>query len=294
MNRRRLLVRSSERQWTPNIAGWKATMLALPLIAILVVFVLWPFAQLVTKAVSGKHGARSFIDFFHSKANVRALTVTLMMCTVVTVLAIVLGAILAWALRATRSRIGRFLLLTAVLVPLWMGVVVKNYAFLVILGRRGILNKTLQFLHITNEPLSLLYTPTAVAIGMLYSMLPYAVLPLYSIFVTIPLELPLAAESLGATRTRAMTSVVAPLAVPGLFATAVIVFVLSLGFYVTPVVLGGPRATFLATLIQNDIFLRFDPVGAATAGTLLVVIVTVVIALATKLIGGDRLRRALA
>jgi putative spermidine/putrescine transport system permease protein len=175
-----------------------------------------------------------------------------------------------------------------------MGVVVKNYAFLVLLGRRGILNETLQTLHLTDGPLTLLYTPTAVVIGMLYTMLPYAVLPLYAVFLTIPMELPQAAESLGASRTQAMSSVVAPLAVPGLFATGVIVYVLSLGFYVTPVILGGPRATFMATLIQNDIFLRFDPVAAATAGTLLVVIVTVVLIVASKLIGGDRLRRALA
>lgn len=293
MNTENLVAPRRGRGWTPEVSGWKAGLLALPLIILLAVFVLWPTWQLVSKSVSGPRGVRSFVDFFDSKANVRALTVTLVMCTIVTALALVLGTVIAWSLRATKSRVGRFILLTAVLVPLWMGVVVKNYAFLVILGRRGILNEALLFLHLIDEPMDLLYTPTAVVIGMLYSMLPYAVLPLYSIFLTIPLELPRAAESLGATRSRAMTSVVAPLAVPGMFATGVIVFVLSLGFYVTPVILGGPRATFLATLIQNDIFRRFDPVSAATAGTLLVVIVSVVLAAATKLIGSDRLKRAI-
>ena len=249
----------------------------------------------VTKAVSGEHGVRSFIDFFHSKANVRALTVTLIMCTIVTALAIVLGAILAWALRATVPRIGRFLLLTAVLVPLWMGVVVKNYVPSVLLGpaRESSTRRCSSYTSRAGRwTCSTPRPPSSSACFTRCCRTRYS--PSSRMFVTIPLELPLAAESLGATRTRAMTSVVAPLAVPGLFATAVIVFVLSLGFYVTPVVLGGPRATFLATLIQNDIFLRFDPVGAATAGTLLVVIVTIVIAVATRLIGGERLRRAIA
>ena len=175
-----------------------------------------------------------------------------------------------------------------------MGVVVKNYAFVVILGRDGIVSVVLQDIGLRSTPTDLLYTPAAVVIGMVYTMLPYAVLPLFASFVNVSLELPKAAESLGASRTRAMTTIVLPLAWPAIFATGIIVFVLSLGFYLTPVILGGTSGTFVATLVQNDIFAFFDYPDAAALGTVLVIGATLVLSVGFWLIGPERLRRAIA
>jgi putative spermidine/putrescine transport system permease protein len=181
----------------------------------------------------------------------------------------------------------------AILLPTWMGVVVKNYAFVIILGREGVLSVTLQDLHLTSGPVDLLYTPTAVIIGMVYTVLPYAVLPLYATFVTISLNLPKAAETLGATRSRAIASVVFPLARPALFATMIISFILSLGFYLTPVVLGGTSGTFVASLVQSDVFLFFDLPDAAALGTTLLLVATAVLSIGFWLLGSERLRQAL-
>jgi putative spermidine/putrescine transport system permease protein len=262
-----------------------AVLLAAPLLVALALFVVYPLVRLVVASLGSPEGIRIYTEFFRSRANVRALSLTFAYSAVVTVLALIIGAALAWPLRVTHSRMVRLLFWTAVLVPGWMGVVIKNYAFLIILGKNGVLNTTLQALHLTDRPLDILYTPTAVVIGMLYTMLPYAVLPLYVTFLTIDTSLIAAAENLGASWLQAMMSIALPLARVGLLATGVLVFVIALGFYVTPVALGGARATFVATLIQDDLFFRFDDAGAATLGTILVVAVCVILVGASRFLG---------
>jgi putative spermidine/putrescine transport system permease protein len=219
---------------------------------------------------------------------------TLVASLITTLVTVGIGTILAWTLRTARSTAARVVLWLSVLIPVWMGVIVKNYAFLVILGRQGIVNTVLVKFGILDEPARILYTPTAVVIGMVYTMMPYAVLPMFANLQTVPTELPVAAESLGATRSRAIRTVVLPLAVPGLLATGVIVFVLSLGFYLTPVILGGTQGTFVAVLVQGDIFTRFDYPGAATSGTILVLVATIILSLSFLAFGGERLKRVMA
>jgi putative spermidine/putrescine transport system permease protein len=208
-------------------------------------------------------------------------------------LAVLIGALLAWHVHASARRTVKAVLWLAILLPTWMGVVVKNYAFVIILGRQGVLSVGLQHLHLASGPVDLLYTQWAVIIGMVYTVLPYAVLPLYATFVNISLDLPKAAETLGATRSRAISSVVLPLARPALFATTVIAFVLSIGFYLTPVALGGTRGTFVASLVQTDVFAFFDLPDAAALGTTLLLVATLALSLGFWLVGSDRIRRAL-
>lgn len=285
--------RPGPRTWDPRGPSWAPVLLAAPLLFVLVAGVLWPVGELVYTSLAGQ-GFSRYTALFESSADRHALLLTFVCSLITTAIAVLLGALLAWFVRATNSRPAKVALWLAVLVPVWMGVVVKNYAFVVILGRDGILSVLLQDIGLRSSPVDLLYTPAAVVIGMVYTMLPYAVLPLFATFVNVSLELPRAAESLGATRTRAMTSVVVPLALPAVFATGVIVFVLSLGFYLTPVILGGTSGTFVATLVQNDIFLFFDLPDAAALGTVLVLIATVVLSIGFWLIGSERLRRAIA
>jgi ABC-type spermidine/putrescine transport system permease subunit I len=144
------------------------------------------------------------------------------------------------------------------------------------------------------EPLDLLYTQTAVIIGMVYQLLPYAVLPLYVSFASIDLDLIQAAEGLGASRVRAIASIVTPLATPGILATATIVYVISLGFYLTPVILGGATSPFTATLISQNIFDFFDLAGASVSAILLLLGALIAVTLGYLLVGRERLRRALA
>jgi putative spermidine/putrescine transport system permease protein len=125
-------------------------------------------------------------------------------------------------------------------------------------------------------------------------MVPYAVLPLYATFVQIDDELLWAAQSLGASYLRAFGSVVMPLAVPSFLATGAIVLVVALGFYITPLLLGGPQSQFLATAISIQIFNLFDLPGAAASGVLLLASAVICVGLAWSAVGGERIRRALA
>ena len=127
---------------------------------------------------------------------------------------------------------------------------------------------------------------------MVYTMLPFAIMPIFAALINIDFDLVRAAESLGASRTRAVFSVVLPLALPSVLAAGTIVFVVSLGFYITPIVLGGPEAPFLATLIDQKIYRLFDLPGAAAAGTLLFILAFAAVGLAWRAVGMERLKKA--
>jgi ABC-type spermidine/putrescine transport system permease subunit I len=281
------------RPWSPTAGPWVGLALAAPLLLLLVVFVFYPLANVTMASMRPEDTFANYRTFLSDQTGIRVLVTTIRLSVVVTLLAVVLGGIIAWTLRTTTSRWTRVFLWLAVLVPFWMGVVIKNYAFTIVLGRRGIVNSVAQLFLGPDADLRLLYTETAVVIGMLYSMLPYAVLPLFIAFLTIDLELPKAAQSLGASRLTALRSVVLPLAFPGILATASIVFVISIGFYITPILLGGPRSLFMATLISDEIFRLFNFPSAATAAVVLIVVAFAALIVAYRVVGGERLRRAM-
>jgi mannopine transport system permease protein len=170
--------------------------------------------------------------------------------------------------------------------------VVKNYSIVILLSGEGPLNKLLGLLGLA--PLSLLYTSTAVGIGMVYTMIPYAAFSLYGVFRTIDETLLDAARSLGASRLRVARTVVLPLALPGIVASAALVFAISLGFYVSPVLLGGAQTPFMASYIQDYIFTFFDYPLAAAASVILLAVALAALALALRLVGRERLMRAVA
>jgi putative spermidine/putrescine transport system permease protein len=266
-----------------------------PLAALLGLIFIVPLARLLWNAFGQPTlGLQNFHTFFQTPAYVRAMLTTLRVSAIVTVLAVVLGAMIAWELRVTTSRAKRLLLWSAVLLPLWESVVVRNYAFTILLEREGVVNKVLQAMGLTDHPVGLLYTQGGVAIGMLYTMLPYAILPLYASFVSIDDSLLRAAESLGASRLRAFMSVVVPLSVQSVLAAAAIVFVVSLGFYITPIVLGGAQTPFIATIIDQQIYNLFNlPLAAATSAVLLLG-ATIILAVAWRAVGLERIQRAVA
>jgi mannopine transport system permease protein len=280
------------RHWNPELSFASALLLSLPLLALLLLFVAYPISQLLLLPLQGD-GMQHYVRFFQSRANVQALEYTIWESAAVTVGTILLAAPLAWTLRMPGSALRQAIVWLAVLAPLWMNVVVKTYAFIIILGRNGIVSEAAQALHLSAGPIDLLYTPTAVVIAMLHTMLPYGVLPLFVTFTMIDLDLLKAAESLGASRSGAILSVVLPLSLVGLLATGTVVFVICLGFYVTPVILGGARSPYISTLVQGDLFLRFDSTAAATDSAILILVAGVILLLVSWLLGGRHLKRVL-
>ncbi len=283
---------SARGAWNPILGNGSALLLVGPLLIVLLGFVVYPLVKLAIDSLSTGEGAGNYAAVIESSAGRRALITTLVAGAGVSVAAVALGGLLAWYIRMTRHGIVRIVLWLAVLVPFWMGTVVKNYSIVILLSAEGPLNKLLSVLGLA--PVSLLYTTTAVGIGMVYTMIPYAAFSLYGVFLTIDESLLDAAKGMGATRLRVARTVVLPLALPGIVASVALVFAISLGFYVTPVLLGGAQTPFMASYIQDYIFTFFDYPTASAASVILLAVALVTLALALRAVGRARLARAVA
>ena len=269
--------------------------LLLPAAVLFLLLFFLPLLRVVQLSVTDPElGLGRYRDFVESDAQVRATLTTLKVSAIVTVVSLLLGSIVAWTLRTTRSRTLRALLWAGTIFPLWMSVVVLTYVFTIILQRRGIVNETLQFMGLTDEPADLLYNTTSVVIAMVYSLMPFVILPLYATLVNIDLDLVRAAESLGASRLRAVLSIVIPLSLPALLVAGAMVFVIALGFYITPTLLGSPTQPFLAALIADQVYNQFDVAGAAAGSTVLLLLAVVIVLATVLVVGRERLRRTFA
>jgi spermidine/putrescine transport system permease protein len=167
----------------------------------------------------------------------------------------------------------RNLLIFLVTIPFWTNLLVRNYAWILMLRSGGLLDSALQGLGLTTGSLNLMYTETAIAIGLTYSFLPFMVLPIYSSLEKLDFRLVEAAYDLGADKWRALRRIVIPLAMPGIAAGAILVFIPCLGAYVTPDLLGGSKSMMIGNLIQNQFgSARNWPFGAALSFALLAVV----------------------
>ena len=155
-------------------------------------------------------------------------------------------AFVAWR----SGRTGRLIVFAFVLLPFWTGVLVKNFAWTEILQSQGVVNKALMGVGIIDEPLSLLHNRFAVIVGMVHYCVPYAVFPIFAAMVPLDPRLEQAARSLGAGKLRIARHVIAPLTFPGVLAASLLVFIISIGFFITPVVLGGARDHMVSNLIE--------------------------------------------
>lgn len=287
-------VDSEHRQsaWSAVLPNRWALLLVLPLLAMLLGFVVYPLGKLTIDSLTTGEGLGNYAAVLESPAGRRALITTLLSSVLVSAVAVGLGGLLAWYIKVSRSTLVRAVLWLAVLAPFWMGTVVKNYSIVILLSSEGPLDKGLELLGLA--PVSWLYTSTAVALGMVYTMVPYAAFSLYGVFLTIDGSLLDAARGLGASRARAIGSVMLPLALPGIVASGALVFAISLGFYVTPVLLGGAQAPFMASYIQDYIFTFYDYPIASAASVILLAVALLTLGLALVLVGRGRLRRAAA
>ncbi len=190
-----------------------------------------------------------------------------------------LGYPVAYTIALRVSARWRSVLLMLVVIPFWTSFLIRTYAWMVILRTEGLINTTLLGLHLLESPLKLLYTPLAVFLGLVYGELPFMILPLYAVLQKIDRSLLEAAQDLGASRWRAFLKVTLPLSVPGLAAGSVLVFIASVGAFITPDLLGGARTMMVGNLIQNQFALvRDQPFGSAVAFLLTFVVLALLLA----------------
>lgn len=271
--------RADARTGVPRVNRWAA--LAVPVLAFLLVFFLVPLVVMGLRAVTdlpeGSEGdlLANFRRFFEGEANVRVLGNTFWVAAVSTVTCLLIGYPYAYLMTVASPR-WTGILLIAVLVPFWSSLLVRTYAWQVILRDTGLINSTLMGWGLIQEPLDLYQTTTAVILGMTHVLLPFMVLPLFTTMSRIDPELTRAAANLGATPGRAFLRVFLPLSVPGILSGSLLVFVLALGFYITPALLGSPKDTMLSAFIATRVQQQLDW-GLASAMALVLIGVTLVV-----------------
>ena len=265
--------------------------LSMPAVLAILIVVFLPIFWLSSLSfynAAGELSTENYARIFESALYRRTFVVTFQISIAVTIICILLGYPLCYLLTKVKDRTAAILMIF-VLVPFWTSVLVRTYAWLVLLQRNGIINSSLMSLGIIEEPLQLAHNLTGSIIGMVHIMLPFLILPLYATMRNIDTDLVRAAVGLGSSPRGAFWRVFFPMSLPGLFAGIVLVFILSLGFFVTPALLGGGRVQMLAQRIESTITIYSNWGAASALGVVLLLLALVMIWLMNRVFGLDKL-----
>ncbi|HWU19737.1 MAG TPA: ABC transporter permease [Devosia sp.] len=262
-----------------RFAGWS---LASPATLAVVIFLVLPvLATIITTFLTPAGPLAPYLGFFGSGFRRTVLWRTIQVSLITTVIALFIGFITAYVVSRSPGWLKSILIIAAVF-PLLTGVVVRSFAWMIILGKNGILNSALVGSGIIAEPMTMLYTQGAVIVAMVYLFVPLMVLTLVGVLESIPDDLIQASASLGAKPSATFTQVILPLAVPGLIVGAVLVFTGSFTAYATPQLLGGESQMVMGTLMYQQAMVTFDWVSASTIAAIMVVITIAVVLLMTR------------
>lgn len=259
--------------------------LSLPALCLVGFIVLLPIGWLawLSFVSDGQFSLVNYERMLHPSYQLTLIT-TFKLAFLVTGICLLLGYPLAYLAAQLPSRWAA-LVLMCVLFPFWTSLLVRTYAWLVLLQRTGQINTWLQELGLIEQPLQLVHNFTGTTIGMVHIMLPFMILPLYTAMRTIDESYMRAAANLGASPTKAFWQIFVPLSVPGLGAGLIVVFVLSLGFYVTPALLGGGRVMMWAMQIERSMAVYADWGAASALGVVLLLMTLGLLWLFSRLTG---------
>ncbi len=237
-------------------------------------FLLLVFAFPLARVIWGSFFAPDFtLQYYRRMWTVpvygRVFWITLKVSTLTTLWCVLLGYPAAYFLASVRSPTRQVLLL-CVIVPFFLSVLVRNYVWMVLLQRTGLVNRTLLGWGVITHPLELMYNELGVLIAMVNMLLPYMIFPVLSALLAIPPELSHASASLGASAVKTFWRVTLPLSLPGVAAGGLLVFIVALGFFITPALLGGPKQMMISNLIEFSVRQVLNwPFAFALANTLL-------------------------
>ena len=258
--------------------SWMPFALALPALVLLVAVVGYPLLTILLRSLSEPEwGLQNYSWFFGTPVNLVVLRRTFLISAWVTVVCVLCAYPYAYMMTVVGPKL-RLVMVLCVLIPFWISGVVRTLSWVILLQDSGVINSTLKMLGFGT--VRLIRTQTGVVVGMAQVLLPFMILPLYSVMRGIDLRLVRAAQSLGASPVRAFLSVYLPLSLPGVYAGAIIVFILALGFYITPALLGGPRSTMLSTLVQNQVLSLLQWGRGGAMGVVLLLATFLLLALA--------------
>jgi putative spermidine/putrescine transport system permease protein len=264
-------------QRTVSPVAWAIAPAAL----LFVLFFILPFGVMMLLSVlSGNPVSNPNVGFTWRHYNrlvdsdlyVEALIATMRIGAITTLVALLIGYPLAHWMARMHSRVGHALLLMAVIAPLLTGIVVRTFAWMTVLGDRGVINITAQWLGLADKAWPLMYNEFGVIVGLVHIYVPFMVLTLVGVIGRIDRTLEEAARGLGASRLKSFLEVTLPLSLPGILAGSLLVFALAISAYVTPVLLGGNNVLTIPMLIYQQVSASFNLGFAGALGTVLLVV----------------------
>ena len=269
----------------------QSLLLAGPLLILLGIFYLYPLLSLFPESLKhdGSFSLEHYRHFFREPLYGFILLRTVRIAIYVTVICFLLGYPVAYFMAYLKNKRLASLLMICVLLPFFTSILVRSYAWIVILQTKGLINSLLLSIGIIERPLSLLYNEIAVILGMVHILLPFMILPIYSVLKNLDRNLLRAARNLGASAVKAFLKVTFPLSLPGVGSGVMFTFILSLGFFITPALLGGPKTLMISTLIEQQInrLMNWDFAGAISVILLLTTLI--VVAIFDKIVGLDKI-----
>ncbi len=260
-------------------------LLLLPALALMLPVYGYPMLDLVRQSFDAPNWSfKYYIEVFEDPAFGPVMSRTFLITTQVTMLCVVIGYPIAYAMLHMSERGRRFVIL-AVVLPLWTSALVRSFAWITILGQEGALNQVLRGLGLIDQPVQFLYTRFAVLIGFVHVLLPFFVFPLYSVMTRLDLRLVDAACSLGASPMRAFFGVFFPLSLPGVAGGALLIFIPTLGYLITPALLGGLKEITYVMLIERQVNSALDWNLAAAMSLVLLMFTVVLVMVFGNLLG---------
>jgi putative spermidine/putrescine transport system permease protein len=234
-------------------------------------------------------GLGNYVELLTDETYARVLFNTFMVAGVVTVVSLLLGYPVAWLLVILPGRVSRWLF-AILLLSMWTNLVARTYAWLVLLQRTGVINRALMYIGVTDHPIPLVNNLVGVTIGMTYIMLPFVVFPLQTRLATLDPAIMQVAAISGARPSQVFFRVLLPLSLPGIYAGGLMVFVMALGYYVTPAMLGGTSNMMLAELIGVQVQTLLNWGLGSAAAFILLSVTLVLYALYVRSVGFGQLK----
>ncbi|TJZ91349.1 ABC transporter permease [Paracoccus gahaiensis] len=260
--------------------------MALPALVLLLAFFVVPVTLLLTRSVTEPQpGLQNYETLLGSATYLRVFGNTFLVSGTVTLVTALIAFPVAWLLAITTPRLAG-ILFGIILLSMWTNLLARTYAWMVLLQQTGLINRMLMAVGVIDQPLQLTNNLIGVTIGMVYIMLPFMILPLYGVIRKIDPAILQAAALCGASKGQALRRVLLPLAAPGIASGALMVFVMSLGYFVTPALLGGTSNMMLAELIVQQVQSLVNWGMGAAAAFILLVVTLILYALQLRLFAG--------
>jgi ABC-type spermidine/putrescine transport system permease subunit I len=267
----------------------KGIYLLYPLIVYLLVLFVYPlFLALIRSFFDPRLTLTHYIHFFSAPVYFHVIINTFKIATTVTLFCLLLGYPFAYLLSSISPKMSNRLMII-VLLPFWVSLLVRTYAWMVLLGREGVINSILMGIGLTTSPIKLIYNAVGVNVGMVHILLPYMILNLYSVMKGIDRNLLKASENLGANRVQTFVRVFFPLSLPGVGGGCLIVFVMAIGFFITPALLGGTGDIMISQLIEAHVTTLLNWGFAFCSSFILLGLTVLILMVYNRFLGLDKL-----